>query len=225
MRIALTTACLALLFLSLNTQSAYSQVSCACENAKKDEVCTKAEISCPDGCTVICSPNHACYASCRTDMLDDRRLNKKFARKSGQHIVAELSKETGDDIQFAPYPENANKLYNFELKDSDIWPALTFLDKRGVVKINQIEFRTFRKIQIEMKSGRKFSIGFNGIPAREVVSHLALISQTKLAIKSGDPASPVFVEVKDTSLRDLLKQIAASAKVEIAVGNQKPQKK
>ena len=155
-------------------------------------------------------------------MLDDKRLNQKFVRKSGQQMAAELSKETGEDIQFVPYRGNANKLYNFELKDSDIWPALTFLDKRGVVKINQIEFRTFRKIQIEMKSGRKFSARFSGLSAREVVSQLAFMSQTTLAIKSGDPTSLVFVEVKDMSLSDILKEIAATAKVEIAVGNQKP---
>lgn len=225
MRIALTTACLVLLFLTINTQSAYGQTTCACENSPKDKVCPKAEISCPDGCMAICSPNNACYVSCRTDMLDDRRWTKTFVQKSGQQIAAELSKLTGDNIQFALYPGKPNKLYNLKLKNSDIWHALTFLDKRGTVRVNQVEFRTFRNIQIEMKSGRRMSVRFTGLPAGEVVSQLALMSQTTLHIKSGDPASPVFVEVKEKTLADIIKQIASAASVEIAVGNQKYQKK
>ena len=224
MRISLTTACLIVLFLSIHTQSAYSQTSCSCQNAG-DKVCNKGAITCPDGCIAICSANHACYFSCRTNMLDDTRLNLKFQKKEGQQIASALSKETGKTIDFAPYRENARRLYNFELKDSDIWPALVFLDKRGTVKINGIEFRRFREIQSEMKSEKKLSLRVNGIPAREVVSQLALMSQLPLQIQSGDPARLVFVEVNEMPLSDIIKQIAATANVKIDVGNQKPQKK
>lgn len=152
----------------------------------------------------------------------DTRLTIKFVQKDGQHIASELSKRIGKNIQFVPYSRTAKQLYDFELNNSDIWPALTFLDKRGTVKINQIEFRTFRKIQIEMKSGRKFSVRFSGMPAREVVSKLAFLSQLNLEIKSGDPTSPVFVEVNEMSLRDILREISNKANVEIDISNKSP---
>lgn len=223
MRIALTTACLVVLFLSIHTQSAYSQVTCSCEKAG-DKVCAKGEITCPDGCTAICSTNNACYFSCSTDMLD-KRVKVKIMQQDGQHMASVLSKETGKNIEFVPDRNNIGKLYTYELKDSDIWPALEFLDRRGTVKINQIEFRTFRKIQIEMKSGRKFSVRFRGLPAQAVVSKLSFMSQLNLEIKSGDPATPVFVEVNEKSLRDILKEISNAAKVEIDVTNKSSQKK
>ncbi len=154
----------------------------------------------------------------------DKRVSIKFRKKDGQQMAAVLAKETGKTIDFVPYPQTAGKLYNFELKNSDIWPALVFLDKRGTVKINQIEFRTFRNIQIEMKSGRKFSVRFRGISARDAVSKLAFMSRLNLEIKSGDPASPVSVELNEMSLRDILKEISNTAKVEIDV-NKTPQNK
>lgn len=223
MRISLTTACLVVLFLSIPTQSAYSQVTCSCENAG-DKVCTKGKITCPNGCTAICSPNNACYFSCSTDMLD-KRVNIKIVRQDGLQMAAELSRETGMNIQFVPDRKNVGKLYDYKLTNSDIWPALEFLDKRGTVTVNHIDFLTFRKIQSGMKSGRKFSVRFRGLPAHKVVSRLSFISQLNLEIKSGDPATLVFVEANQMSLRDILKEISNTARVEIDISDKSPQKK
>jgi len=230
MRISLTAACLVLLFLSILTQSAYTQVRCSCENAG-DTVCPKGEITCPDGCTAICAANNACYLSCRTNMFE-QRLTLKFQKKTGEQMASVLSNETGMTIQFDLYPDpktgkprTRKPLYDFKLTNSDIWPALVFLDKRGTVKINGVEFRTFQNIQSDMKSGRKFSVRFKGDPARKVVSALSFLSQMNLVIKSGDPASPVFVELNQMSLNDILKEISKTAKVEIEVSEKKPQKK
>src|SRR6185503_8998335 len=138
MRISLTTACLVLLFLSLQTQSAYSQIKCSCENAG-DTVCPTAEIKCPDGCTAICAANNACYLSCRTNMFD-QRLTLKFQKKTGEQMASVLSKETGMTIRFEIYPDPMTgkppirkPLYDFRLNNSDMWPALVFRDERGTV--------------------------------------------------------------------------------------------
>lgn len=223
MKIPLTTACLVVLFLSIHTQSAYSQVTCSCENAG-DKVCAKGKVTCPSGCTAICSPNNACYFSCSTDMLH-KRVNIKIVRQDGLHMAAELSRETGMNIQFVPDRKNVGKLYDYELTNSDIWPALEFLDRRGTVTVNHVDFRTFRKIQSGMKSGRKFSVRFRGLPADAVVSRLSFMSQLNLEIKSGDPATLVFIEANQMSLRDILKEISNTAKVEIDISDKSPQKK
>jgi len=159
----------------------------------------------------------------------DQRLTLKFQKKTGEQMASVLSKETGMTIRFEIYPDpmtgkppTRKPLYDFRLNNSDIWPALVFLDERGTVKINGVEFRTFQNIQIEMKSGRKFSVQFKGEPAREVVSTLSGLSRFNLIIKSGDPASPVFVELKQRSLHEVLQEISKTAKVEIQVSEKKP---
>ena len=223
MRISLTTACVVVLFLSIHTQSAYSQVTCSCENAG-DKVCAKGAITCPDGCIAICSRNNACYFSCSTDMLH-KRVTIKVVQQDGVQMATVLSKETGKNIQFVPDRKNVGKLYDYELTNSDIWPALEFLDRRGTVTINRVDFRTFRKIQSGMKSGRKFSVRFRGEPAHVVVSRLTFMSQLNLEIKSGDPATRVFIEANQMSLRDILKEISNTARVEIDISDKSPQKK
>jgi hypothetical protein len=159
----------------------------------------------------------------------DQHLTLKFENKTGDQMAAVLSKASGMNIQFELYPDpvtgkpkTVKPVYDFTLTNSDIWPALAFLDKRGTVKINGIEFRTFQNIQVDMKSGRKFSVQFQGDPARNVVSTLSFMSQLNLVIKSGDPASPVFVDLKQMPLHDILKEISKSAKIEIEVSEKKP---
>jgi hypothetical protein len=159
----------------------------------------------------------------------EQRLTLTFQKKTGEQMASVLSKETGMTIQFDLYPDpktgkprTHKPLYDFKLTNSDIWPALVFLDKRGTVKINGVEFRTFQNIQSEMKSGRKFSVRFQGKPARDVVSELASWSQLNLVIKSGDPASLVFVELNQMTLNDILKEISKTARVEIEVRGKKP---
>jgi len=154
-----------------------------------------------------------------------KHVNIKIVQQDGQHMASELSRESGQNIEFVPDRKNVGKLYNYELKNSDIWSALVFLDKRGTVKINHVDFRIFRKIQNGMKSGRKFSVRFHGLPAHAVVSKLSFMSRLNLEIKSGDPATLVFVEANQMSLRDILKEISNTARVEIDISDKSPQKK
>ncbi len=149
----------------------------------------------------------------------DTRLTIRFVKNNGQQIASVLSTKTGKTIVFVPYPRTATRLYNLELKNSDIWPALVFLDKRGTVTINGIEFRTFRKIQLEMKSGRKFSVRFHGMPARDAVSKLAFLSQLKLRISSGNPTNRVSLDLTEMTLSEILKEMSANANVKIKVSN------
>lgn len=215
MRIPLTVVCYALLLLIGMIQPARGQqITCSCENVP-DKSC-QGTIYCPDGCTAICAAKDTCYLSCRTDMFKSR-FNLKFERKSGPQIASVLASKLGKPIEFVPYSRTANKLYNFELKNSDIWPALEFLDKRGTVKINRMDFRTFRKIQIEMKSGRKFSARFHDIPARDAVSKLAVLSRLNLQIRSGNPMNLVSLDLNEMTLSEMLKEISSSAKVKIRV--------
>jgi len=142
-------------------------------------------------------------------------------KKSGQFIVDKLSRKLHKNITFEPYKGEEKGLYNFELKKSDAWPILSFLNKHGIVKINNKDFRTFIKMQEEVKQGRRLSVRFNRISANEVIKRLSFLSQFDLQIKSGKRSIPVSLHLNDKTLSEILEEISKTAKVEIVNKGQK----
>jgi hypothetical protein len=138
--------------------------------------------------------------------------------KSGLEVVKELSAKIKKQITFEPQPRRAKERYNFELKRSDIWPILTFLNKRGKVKIGVYDFRTFEKMQREAKSGRRMAWKFNQMPADQLVQRLSFISQVKLHLESGDPQAIISLDTRDKTLSEVLDEIEKANNVKIVRG-------
>lgn len=160
MKLALTLTVLGFLF-SAFTTSGSAQTSCSCEKIR-NSTC-RGTITCPNGCTGLCGPDDTCYLSCGSDLLYER-ITVKFVNKKGEEIAATLSGQTHKKIEFRPYRRNASTRYNLEIKKDDIWNALNFLDRRGNVKINGVNFSALRKLRSEMNMGKKVSMTFIGIP-------------------------------------------------------------
>ena len=213
MRIPLTLFLLCVLTLALGLKRASAQnTSCSCVDTPENTC--QGTVNCPDGCTAVCGTKDTCYLSCRTDFLATR-VTIRFVKKSGKYIVEKLSTKLHKDIKFQPYEGEEKALYNLELKKSDAWPILSFLNKHGVVTVNNKDFRTFIKIEEEMKQGRRLWVRFDRIPASDVVKRLSFLSRFDLQIKSGKRSTRVSLHLDDKTLTEIIDEISKTAKVEI----------
>jgi hypothetical protein len=157
--------------------------------------------------------------SCRTDLLTSP-LTLRFVKRDGKFIAKTLSERVKKNIQFEPYPRKKKELYTFELKKSDMWPILSFLNERGTVTINNKDLRPFFRMQRQARR-RRLSVRFESMPAKDVVERLAFLSRFKLRIRSGDPTTPVSLHLNDKTLREILEEISKQANVKITGHTQK----
>lgn len=199
------------------TRASAQNISCSCADTPEN-TCT-ATVNCRDGCTAVCGAKDTCYVSCRTDLLTSP-LTIRFVKKDGKFIAKTLSDKVKKDIQFEPYRNRKKELYTFELKKSDMWPILSFLNKRGKVTINNKDLRPFLRMQRQARR-RRLSVRFEGMPAKDAVERLAFLSRFKLRIKSGDPSSPVSLHLNDKTLSEILDEISTQANVKITGYRQK----
>jgi hypothetical protein len=211
MKLSLTVAAF---FLSLGILTSAStvlgqQISCSCKIAT-DNTC-HGEIKCPGGCTAICGIKEECYLACRSDLVYVR-VSVKFEKATGEEIATTLSDRTHRKIQFKPYPRNANKRYTLEIKGDDIWHALAVLDKLGNVKVGGVDFGTLRILRNKIR-GKKVSVNFTGIPARDALDKLAFVSGFPFRVKSGNPDNLVSLSLKEATLKEIIRGISTSAGV------------
>jgi hypothetical protein len=105
--------------------------------------------------------------------------------------------------------------YDLEIKDDDIWNALNYLNRRGNVKVGGLDFRVLRELRKQMRAGKKVSVNFDGIPAKDAVAKLAFMSGRPLRVKSGDPEKLVSISLKQVTLSEILSRISVMAGVKI----------
>jgi hypothetical protein len=215
--LTLLLSCVFTFTLGLTHISAQS-ISCSC--ADTPENTCHGTVTCPDGCTAVCGSKDTCYLSCRTDLLASP-VTLRFVKKDGKFIAKTLSAKVNKEIKFEPYKRREKELYTFELKKSDIWPILSFLNKRGVVTVNNKDFRIFLKMQREVKMGRRLSVRFEGISANEVVEKLSFLTRFDLRIKSGNGLAPVSLHLDNKTLSEILDEVSRTANVEIVRKGQK----
>jgi hypothetical protein len=211
MKICLTLASI-LLCSSFLCSRAIGQVTCACENVSKSTC--HGSIKCPEGCTALCAAGDVCYLSCKNDMVG-KRLNLKFVNQDGMSIATKLSEETQKTITFTPYPKRQNERYTYELKNQSMWTLLNYLNKRGSVRVNGMEFRRFRKMKREAQDGSPLAARFEGMTAQEVMDKLEFLSQVPLRIRSGDPQTIVSVNLRNKTLDQILRDISKQSGVKI----------
>jgi hypothetical protein len=218
MRTPLTVLLLSVLTFGFGlTRASAQDISCSCADTPEN-TCIAA-VHCRDGCTAVCGAKDTCYVSCRTDLLTSP-LTLRFVKKDGKFIAKTLSERVKKNIQFEPYPRKKKELYTFELKKSDMWPILSFLNERGTVTINNKDLRPFFRMQRQARR-RRLSVRFESMPAKDVVERLAFLSRFKLRIRSGDPTTPVSLHLNDKTLREILEEISKQANVKITGHTQK----
>jgi hypothetical protein len=102
------------------------------------------------------------------------------------------------------------------MKDEDLFNALKYLDRRGKVKFDGIDFLEIQSLRRQIKDGKKISsITFTGVSARDAVSRLAFISGKRLRIQKGDSQQNVSVSMKDATLNEILARISETGHVTI----------
>ncbi len=188
------------------------QVSCSCDSAP-GRTCHGA-VRCPDGCTSLCGPGDACFLSCRSNTVESR-ITAKFAKQTGQEIAAQLSAQTRQRIEFIPDTRNRTARYDLELNNDDLFNALKYLYKRGKVKFNGLEFPELQKLRRQLKGGKKISVKFDRIPAKDAVSRLAFVSGKRLHIQQGDPEQNISVTMQDATLNQIIARISETGHVTI----------
>jgi hypothetical protein len=214
MKICLSLASI-LLCSSFLCSQVIGQVTCACENVSKSTC--RGSIRCPEGCTSLCAAGDVCYLSCKNDMVG-KRLNLTFVDKDGKSIAAKLSEETQKTITFTPYPKRKNERYTYELKNQSMWTLLNYLNRRGSIRINGMEFRRFRKMMREAQNGKPLAARFEGMTAQEVMDNLEFLSQVPLRISSGDPQTIVSVNLQNRTLDQILRDISRQSGVKVNRG-------
>lgn len=124
------------------------ETSCSCE--KSGSTC-RGTVTCPHGCSALCGSKDVCVFSCARGLLGVR-LTIKLVNQRGQQIASALSARTNKKIRFTPYAQYARERYDLEMKNDDIWNALSFLDKYGKVSIDGTAFSTLKKLMRKNKS-------------------------------------------------------------------------
>jgi len=188
------------------------QITCACD-AAPGRTC-HGEVKCPDGCTSLCGPGDACYLSCSSNTFE-ARITAKLVQKTGQEIAAELSAQSHQRIEFAPFPRKAGARYNLELKNDDLFNALKYLYNRGKVRYAGKDFSEVIKMRKELKDGKRISVNFTTAPVRDVVARLAFFSGERLEIKAGDAEQKVSVSLQDATLDQIIREISEKGHVTI----------
>jgi hypothetical protein len=188
------------------------QVSCSCDSAP-GRTC-HGVVKCPDGCTSLCGPGDACYLSCRSNTVEPR-ITTKFVKQTGQEIAGQLSSQTHQRIEFIPDRRNQTALYDLELNNDDLFNALKYLYKRGKVRFNGLDFLELQKLRKQLKDGKKISVKFVGIPAKDAVSRLAFVSGKRLRIQQGDPEQNISVMMQDATLNQIIARISETGHLTI----------
>lgn len=87
--------------------------------------------------------------------------------------------------------------------------------------VDNKDFRTFIRLNREVKTGRRLRVRFNSMPANAVVEKLSFLSRFDLQIRSGDPSTPVSLQFKNKTLSEILDEISRTANVKIVNNGQK----
>lgn len=136
-----------LLLLSLAFFSTASgQNSCSC---KATDGPSAAQARCPKGCSAICSHGDSCYAGCGEDI--SARVSLILYNKDARTIAASLSQQSGRRITFTP--RRKSERFNLELKNDPIWNVLSFLNKRGKIVVDGVDFNKFEELRRAMLKG------------------------------------------------------------------------
>jgi len=126
-----------------------------------------------------------------------------------------LSAQTRQRIEFIPDTRNRTARYDLELNNDDLFNALKYLYKRGKVKFNGLEFPELQKLRRQLKGGKKISVKFDRIPAKDAVSRLAFVSGKRLHIQQGDPEQNISVTMQDATLNQIIARISETGHVTI----------
>lgn len=195
-------------------------------NFAQKKICTCKEVggrtcsgtvTCTNGCSAICGRKDICYLSCSTRLIGPD-LNLEFTQKTAGEMAATLASESHLRLNFIPNPKTVNERYDYRLEKSDIWKMLEFLDDRGTVTVNGVDFANLRQLKKLWKSGGRMArVTFNDIPVAEAVEKLELMTGQDLRIVSGDPATLISVKVKRISLAGILKTIRKKSGVRVAM--------
>lgn len=196
----------------LGASTGFAQTTCSCE--KSPNSTCHGRVTCPDGCSALCGSGDTCYLSCRKGILT-ARVTAKFVKKEGQDIAAVLASLTRQRIQFTPHPRNEGKRYDLDIKNDDLWNVCDFLNKRGTVKINGTDFSKLKELRKEMREGKRISVNFVDIPARDAIAKLAFMSGVPFRLKSGDPEKLVSISLQEVTLNEIVDRISMIAGVKI----------
>ena len=208
--------CLLILSLTAFANTSFAQKkTCACEKVG-GRTCT-AVVECTNGCSAICGKKDTCSVSCSVQVYR-QNLNLDFVKQTAQEIAATLAKETRLRLNFTPNTGTKTEVYDYKLKNSDVWRLLEFLDAHGTLIVNGIDFDNLRDLKKQLRAGEKLaSVTFSDIPVEEAVVRLELMTGEDLRIISGNGRTRVSVSVTDVSLAEVLKEIRKKTRVRVAI--------
>jgi hypothetical protein len=66
-----------------------------------------------------------------------------------------------------------------------------------------------------MRTGKKVSVTFNGIPAKDAVDKLSFMSGIPFRVKSGDPEKLVSISLQDVTLSEIIYRLSVAAGVKV----------
>jgi len=216
MKNTLLITCLLIILLTAFENTSFAQKkTCTCKEVG-GRTCT-AEVTCTNGCSAICGKKDTCSVSCSLQVYP-QNLNIDFVKQTTTEIATTLAKGTRLRLNFTPNPGTEKEVYDYQLKNSDVWRLLEFLDARGTLIVNGIDFDNLRDLKKQLRKGEKLaSVTFNNIPVEEAVARLEIMTGEDLQIVSGDSTKRVTVSVTDVSLAEVLKAIRKKTRVHVAV--------
>ena len=213
MKNALVITCLIIISLSAFGTSYAQKKTCACKGLE-GSTCT-GSVTCTNGCSAICGRKDTCYLSCSARVYR-QNLTLNFTRQTATDIATTLAKESKLRIRFKANSDT--ELYDYKLVNSDVWKLLEFLDARGTLFVNGIDFDNLRVIKNQLRAGEKLAgVTFDNTPVEEAVANLELMTGEDLRIVSGKRTKRVSLSVENVSLADVLKKIRNETGVRIVV--------
>ena len=212
MKLPLTLAALVLLLISFAPPARGQQKTCSC--SAPDKKCQIKEITCPHGCTAVCAPDQACFATCRNPQIDRRHARisiKVDPTDSAEKIGKDLTAASGRRIKFIP---SGGRL-SFQLDEGPLWDALTFLSQNGKVFLDGVDFDNIRNIRGKLKRGEKISVNYNGIPVQYALADLSFLSGLTIRAKSGNAEQLFSLTLPEATLKEVISKISKKTGVKI----------
>lgn len=183
-----------------------------------DRCACSSGVKCPEGYFAVCSKGEY-HVSC---------INKDPSRKkellttpvtlkvssNGEKLASELARATGREIVLLSY--KPDDTLNLDIKNAPLWDVLDALSESGKVLLDGEDFLSLKGLRNALATGEKVSVCIHRASVQSVIDELVSLSGQPHHITAGDSKTLVSLAIEGATLREIVAQLSAHARVRVA---------
>jgi hypothetical protein len=175
-------------------------------------------VKCPEGYIAVCSKRE-CHASCinkdpnRKKELLTTPVTLKIS-STGEKLASELARSSNRKIVLLS--SKPDDMLNLDIKNAPLWDVLDALSESGKVQLDGEDFSSLKGLRNALATGEKVSVCIHRASVQSVIDELMSLSGQPLHITAGDSKTLVSLAIEGATMREIVAQLSAHARVRIA---------